>query len=301
MNYRQLQYAVALSQVRNFSQVAEQLNISQPALSKQILALEQDLGVRLFDRSTTPLSLTPAGEHFLSEARELISLEDRLRRDMEYFRTGERGRLTIGVSPFRCLYYMPSIVKALRDRFPGLQVILREGNSEQLHKYALEGQVDLSITTLPVDDTLLDIRHLEPEKILLAVPKSMLALLAKTPASCEDGYPTVDLADCEKLPFVVLGQNQILRNLFEKLCSKANIHPQIVVEAVGIATAWSMAQAGVGATILPIQFTQGLQVGQDTVLFSVKNSGTPRQPVIITRKGQLLSQYAQCAIELLSK
>ena len=65
MNSRQLQYAIALSEIRNFSQVAEKLNISQPALSKQILSLENELGVKLFDRATTPLLVTPAGQQFI--------------------------------------------------------------------------------------------------------------------------------------------------------------------------------------------------------------------------------------------
>ena len=75
MNAKQLQYVIALSQARSFSEVAEQLNISQPALSKQVIGLEQELGVRLFDRSTTPLSLTPAGEHFVREAKDLLFKE----------------------------------------------------------------------------------------------------------------------------------------------------------------------------------------------------------------------------------
>ena len=72
MNSRQVKYAIMLAQVRNFSQVAEQLGISQPGLSKHIINLEQDLGVKLFDRNTSPLTLTPAGEHFIREAQELL-------------------------------------------------------------------------------------------------------------------------------------------------------------------------------------------------------------------------------------
>ena len=69
MNSRQLHYAILLSQIRNFSQVAEKLDITQPALSKQILNLENELGVKLFDRNTIPLTLTPAGEHSFRKRR----------------------------------------------------------------------------------------------------------------------------------------------------------------------------------------------------------------------------------------
>ena len=79
MNSRQMEYAVALSKVRNFSQVSEQLNISQPALSKQIQSLEKTLGVRIFDRNSTPLELTPAGACFIREAEALLEREKQLK------------------------------------------------------------------------------------------------------------------------------------------------------------------------------------------------------------------------------
>ena len=74
MNTKQIQYVLALSETLNFSQTAEQLCITQPALSKQILHIEKDLGVKLFDRNHTPLTLTPAGEYFVRNARRLSAL-----------------------------------------------------------------------------------------------------------------------------------------------------------------------------------------------------------------------------------
>ena len=92
------------------SAVSNELGISQPALSKQIGALEQDLGVKLFDRGTNPVSLTPAGAYFIDEAKRMVFAEDQLLRTMEQFKDGKAGRLTIGVSPFRCVSLMPRVV-----------------------------------------------------------------------------------------------------------------------------------------------------------------------------------------------
>ena len=80
MNSRQMQYAVLLAETGSFSQLAENLQITQPALSKQILALEKELGVQLFDRSTTPLTVTPAGAHFVAQAKDLLYQEKQLER-----------------------------------------------------------------------------------------------------------------------------------------------------------------------------------------------------------------------------
>ena len=126
MNSRQLQYAVVLSQVLNISQAAEKLHITQPALSKQILSLEKELNVVLFDRSTTPLTLTRAGECFVAEATDILFREERLRRSMEDFKAGDKGRLTIGISPFRAGYFVSDTIRQLHQEFRGLQVVLKE-------------------------------------------------------------------------------------------------------------------------------------------------------------------------------
>ena len=89
MNNKQLKYAIALSRSLNFSQVAEKLGISQPALSKQILNLEKDLGVELFDRKQNPIALTPAGEHFFAEVQDLVYREEQLYKSMDDFKSGK--------------------------------------------------------------------------------------------------------------------------------------------------------------------------------------------------------------------
>lgn len=301
MNSRQIQYAILLSQTLNFSQVAEQLKISQPALSKQILTLEQELGVKLFDRSTVPLSVTPAGECFIREAKELLLQEDQLKRLMEGFKSGDRGRLVIGISPFRSLYMIPHAVKALKEKFPGLQVVLKELGSAQLHKGTAEGQFDFAIVNLPADETVLDIIPLGQETIVLAVPDEMAELLPVKPAPKGEPLTTVDLADCKKLPFVLLTKQQELRQLFDKLAAKAELFPDTATEVVGITTAWAMVRAGVGATILPLQFIEDNHFGEGISFFTLRDSRPTRQPAIIVRKKQYVSKYAEYAIKLLTE
>ena len=296
MNARQLQYAVLLAQVRNFSQVAEALDISQPALSKQILGLERELGLRLFDRTTTPLSLTPAGEFFIREAQELLYKEDQLIRTMARFKSGESGRLVIGVTPFRSLYLLPPVIRQFKARYPGIQVVLHETGSDQLRKEAAEGKFDFAVVNQPVDESILDVIPLEPDKLALAVPNELVPLIP----GMEPGVSAeVDFRDCKALPFVVVGQTQEMRKLFDKMCALADFHPLLAAEVVGVTTAWAMAHAGVGATLLPLQFVAGEKFDQNMTLFNIKNTPFPRHPVIVTRRGQYLSQAAQYAINLL--
>lgn len=294
MNSRQLQYAIQLSQIRNFSQVAEQLGITQPALSKQILNLENELGLKLFDRNHVPLTLTPAGEYFIQKAKDIISAEDQLQRALEQFKSGENGRLTIGVTPFRSLYLMPAIVRRIKEKYPGVQVTLHEANTTQLRKDAAEGKFDLAVINLPVDESVLDVIPLQPDKLVLAVSCSLAADL-----DLQSGE-TIDFSRCRNLPFVTVGTSQEMRQLFDKLCAAADFHPNIAAEVVGIATAWAMAQAGIGATLLPLQFVENQPFRENLKFFPISCSYALRQPAIITKRGQYLSDFARYAMELLS-
>lgn len=299
MNSRQLQYVLLLSEELNFSQVAEQLNISQPALSKQIMALEKELGVKLFDRSSIPLTLTPAGESFVADAKELIFREEQLKRSMEDFKNEKKGRLEIGVSPFRCLYFMPTIIKKLREEYHNLQIILHETTSSQLHKLATDGVLDFVIMNLPVDEALLDIIPLKPERLVLAVPENLQHLIAEDSVSESDVLQTIDFSKCEKLPFITLSAQQELRQLFDKLCLTSGLRAEITTEVIGITSAWAMARAGVGATVLPLQFIKDNAIKDNLKYYFIDSESTLRHPAVVTRKGQHISKYAKSAIEIL--
>ena len=297
MNTKQIQYVLMLSETLNFSQVEDRLGISQPTLSKQIQHLEKDLGVKLFDRDHSPLTMTPAGEYFVRNARELMYHEEQLRKGLGQFRSGESGRLDIGVTPFRSMYLMPNLVKEIRDRYPGVQVCLHEEVSSQLRKEAAEGKYDLAVVNLPVDTALLDVIELEPDTLVLAVHRSMVG---KLPISEEGEYITVDFKEVQDMPFVVLTPGRELRQLFDGLCAAADFHPIIAAEVKGVISAWSMARAGVGAALLPLQFVHRQNFDKDLALYVVKNSLYSRQPVIATRRGQVRTPYADYAIELLT-
>lgn len=298
MNQKQLQYAIKLSETLNISHVAEQLNISQPALSKQILSLENELGLRLFDRSCIPMKLTPAGEYFFKEAQKIMYEQEQLVRSMEKFKSGEIGRLVIGISPFRSLYLMPFLANKINEKFPGIQIFLNEVGSDVLRKDVADGKYDFAIVNLPVNESVLETIPLEADTLVLAVPNQMMHHL---PFDNSDNLTEIDFADCRDLPFISVGQSQELRLLFENLCAQANITPKIFMEVVGITTAWAMANAGLGATLLPLQFIKGTEFNSNVTLFKIKDNNFLRQPAIVTRKGQYLSDYAKYAIKILTE
>lgn len=295
MNYRQLRYAIELSRVGSFSVVAESLKISQPALSKQILSLEEELGVKLFDRSTSPLLLTPAGEDFIRQAKEIVYREDSLKRSMETFRSGSAGQLYIGITPFRSSYLILDMIKKVRAKFPNIRIKLNEIKNDLLRQETAEGKYDFSIVNLPVDDALLDVIPLEADKLVLVLPNGISHLVR---GRWDNGE--IDFIQCRDLPFVAVSPAQEMRQLFEKLCITAGFLPNVAVEVVGLNTAWSMARSGIAATILPEQFVKHESTDGVEVL-NIRNAKYTRQPVIAVKRDRPLSPAASYAISVLTK
>jgi DNA-binding transcriptional LysR family regulator len=291
MNSRQLQYAVFLSEIMNISQAAQLLGITQPALSKQILSLEKELDVTLFDRNESPLKLTPAGEYFVQNAKDILYREEELYRSMEAFRTGEKGRLVIGISPFKASYFLTDVIKKLHAHFPGLQIVLDEKNSAGLQKDTADGIVDFSILNLPVDDSTFDTFPLEEEKVVLVIPKEFSKKLPSNSNS------QISFEDCKEIPFIALSKNQELRVLFDKLCKIENVSLNIATEVVGVTTAYNLACNGVGATLIPLKFAQVTGLDKNVSLYNLKKTGISRSPAIVVKKGRYISEYAKTAME----
>ncbi len=295
MNSRQIQYAVLLSEVGNFSKLAEKLNITQPALSKQILSLEKELGVQLFDRNNSPLTLTVAGEYFVEKAKEILYKEKQLLHSMEQFKTGVKGQLVIGITPFRSAYMVSKTIKVFREKYPGVQVKLLERSNNLLKKDVVDGKFDFAIVNLPVDESQLEIIPMEPDKLVLVMPKDF-----------SERYPqfadknSCDFKDCENIPFAVVGKGQEMRILFDELCNSSGVWPNIAAEVISLTTSWEMVNAGITAAILPLQFVNAVNTENNIKIVELTNKINIRQPAIVYKKGQFISEKAQYAISLLS-
>ncbi len=292
MNFRQMKYLVTLAETLNFSLAAEALGVSQPALSKQIISIEKEFGITLFNRSSVPLTLTPAGEEIVKQCKEMLYSQSQLQSIADEFKNGNKGRLIIGISPFRATYFLNDVILKLRQKFPGLEIVLKETGSAELHKMAVEGKVDLAIINQPFDDALLDVIPLSEEKLVLAIPKNVSSKLLKR------GIETPTLKNIEEFPFIALSKNQELRQMLNKLCATENIKLNVSVEVNGIATAWNLAQAGIGATVVPMSYAENLKT-KNLTLVPLETQSSVRKPAIVTKKGAYITTFAIEAIKLI--
>ncbi len=153
-----MRYVVAVAELGNFTRAAERCFVVQSALSHQVARLEQELGARLFHRTSRQVRLTPAGEAFLPEARRCLEAADRARAEVAAA-TGEiRGRLSVGVIPTVAAVDVPRALRTFHGRYPKVRVGLSTGSSDALVRRVSDGRLDLAFLGLPVGTEVKTIR-----------------------------------------------------------------------------------------------------------------------------------------------
>lgn len=151
MTLNQLSYALALQKYQNFKRAAEHLSISQPALSIQVQKLEDEIGIKLFNRTTSPVEVTTDGELFLIRAQELVNNARKLENFVTDLKDDFGGTLTIGVIPTLAPFLVPLFSTSLNKEYPKLQLIFKEQITENVVSNVRNGDLDVGIISTPIN------------------------------------------------------------------------------------------------------------------------------------------------------
>jgi DNA-binding transcriptional LysR family regulator len=172
MELRHLRYFVAVAEELHFRRAAERLGVAQPAISEQVRKLEEELGVQLFERTTRRVSLTPAGDVFLVEARRVLEQAERARRAAT--RTGDHanGRLRLGHLPDAVPPALPRALRRFALATPGVEVVLETHPSRQLIERVRDRQLDAAVVCLPAPVSGLRVTTLGEEGVVVALSET---------------------------------------------------------------------------------------------------------------------------------
>ncbi len=194
INSRRLDHVVALSEEGSFAKAAVRVHLSQPALSRSIQSLEEEFGIRLFDRASRGVTLTPAGKLIVQRARRVLFEARSLERDVELLKTSEAGSLAIGVGPYCAEILLPGLLIEFAQRYPKLSVRIELSDGASLLEQLLDEEVDLVVT----DQRGL---HMNPRISMFRMPQHEAALYVRQghPLLLRDRIMTADLRD---YPFV---------------------------------------------------------------------------------------------------
>lgn len=295
MELRQLLYTLKIAEEKNFSRAADKLHIAQPSLSQQLSKLEQELGVKLFQRNTSTVELTYAGASFIAHAQKIMDAVAQLRQEMDDISQLRAGRVVVGSMPITGSHLLPYVLPAFKASYPNIQVTLLEDTSLNLEKLTAEGGTDLSLLSLPLQEPTLAYEPIGEEIIDLAVPPNHRL------AASGEARSGVELAQLRDEPFIVLKKGQGFRKLTFDLCRGAGFEPNVVFESNNIETVQSLVAAGMGITLVPRFIARAKRSELIPAYLPLAAPAPSRTLVIAYRKGRYLSKAAEAFIETFKK
>ncbi|WP_171122967.1 MULTISPECIES: hydrogen peroxide-inducible genes activator [unclassified Ruegeria] len=273
---RQLEYIVTVSRLGRFGLAADVLNVSQPSLSAQISAVEQELGLRIFERNRGGVHATAKGEAFISRAQKILAEVQDLRHAM----TSDApvgGRLRLGVLPSIGPYLLPQAIKKIHRDRPGLRIVVREENTRDLEQGLKAGRFDLIIST-PEDHPNTMQQRLFNETLWIGV--AVDDLLARD----LHGVTAEDLRD--RL-ILTLDQSHRLSRIVYALAAECGGVVSDEYEGTTLDSIVLMAASGVGVAVLPDLYARRQGIYRDEVrLRPLAIPNANRDIALLARRGE---------------
>ncbi|GAA0430721.1 LysR substrate-binding domain-containing protein [Streptomyces luteireticuli] len=244
MQLQQLRYFATVAELRHFTRAAEALHIAQPSLSQQIRALERELGADLFHRARGNITLTDAGEALLPLARRILADTDTARREVQEVAQLRRGRVRLGAPPSLCASLVPDVLREYHARFPGIELLIDEGGSQDLVRSLAAGGLDLAliITPLGVGAPALETTELLREDLVVVSSPSVPAPVRRHRMRVED---------LRRLPLVMFRRGYDLREMTIAACRASGFEPTFTVEGGEMDAVLGFVRAGLGVAVVP--------------------------------------------------
>jgi len=279
---RLVRYFVAVAEELHFGRAAHRLRMAQPGLSQQIRSLEEQLGVRLLDRTSRQVKLTPAGALLLDEGRRLLAQAERTADHVRRAGLGQVGRITAAAIGSATYDILPRLLREHRKRFPDVEVALREMSTPAQVQALRSGEIDVGLLRVPADTADLVVHTVREDRMALMLPEAhplarkkriLLRSLAKEPLILFPTSPRPSWAD------TVIAA-----------CREAGFEPAVAQEAMESATVVSFVAAGVGIAIVP----EGLKaLARPGVVFRLVAPPAPiTHLAVVHRTGDLLPAAA---------
>ncbi len=238
MNHRTALYVRTVAKEGSFSKAAEKLYISQPSLSENILKAEKEYGVQFFNRKTTPVVLTYAGQLYLKTAEDIDRLDEQLTRQLGDINDNAAGRIVVGESPTMSSRLVPYLFKTFHQKYPDVQLVLKEGSNPQLIDDVRHGRSDIAFVSYDVSDLV---------SVVIADRRILLSRSLQKDEERQD-IKTISLKTLEGEPFILLSKGREIRNLADAIFEKNAFRPGIAYETQSYILSQYMAEAGLGWT-----------------------------------------------------
>ena len=308
---KEMEYVYAVYEEQSFSKAARKLYLSQPALSAAVRRAEAEIHTPIFDRSTNPIRLTPAGSYYIDAVKRILDIRQEMESYFDALAGKCQGTVKVGAASFFCAHVLPSVAEEFQQQYPAWRASLLEVNAPDLYPCLQSGTIDLSLSVEAADPHLFHSTVWQEEQILLAVPAAFsvnqrLEEFQLTAGQVRDGlhlkedFPAVDLSRFAQEPFLLLKEGNDLCQRARKLCRNAGFVPKAGMELDQMLTAYYVARDGKGCTFLRDGMAQ-IMGGDDRLIFYKLADEAARRAVLLSwRKSAELSRPAKALLGFLT-
>ncbi|WP_417377167.1 LysR family transcriptional regulator [Gimesia maris] len=268
MEVDQLRYFLRVAERGNFTRAAEELMISQPALSRSIQKLEEELGQPVFERKTRSVALTEAGKLLQSRAQQVLTLLADTKAEISD--DGQSGQIRVGAIPTIAPFFLPDLLRQFSAEFPKASLIVQEDTTDHLLKRCTQGEIDLAIIALPVPAKYLEVEELFEEELFLVLPPDH-PLVNK---------PHIRLNDIKSYPFVLLDEAHCLSDNIVSFCRQRSFHPVAVEQTSQLAMVQELVSLSHGISMIP-QMARRLDKTDRRVYRSISGNCPTRKIAVV--------------------
>lgn len=240
MNLKQLRYFLTIVEEGQITAAAKKLHIAQPPLSYQLRLLEEELGVQLMKRGSRNITLTPAGKLLKQRAEQIFSLTTSTSREMELYKKGNAGTLSIGTISSSSNIIPDTSIAAFADLYPNIKFDIHEGNSYEVIEMLDKGVIDVGIVRTPFRKSGVNVRYAEVEPIVAVFPNDKLV---------GEKEEQISLKELDNEPLIIYRRfNDLIHAVFET----EQLVPNIKCRNDDARTTLNWTKAGFGIGIVPL-------------------------------------------------
>ena len=288
MTLQQFEYIIALEKFRHFTKAAEHCNVTQPTLSAMIQKLEDELDVKIFDRSQQPIAPTAAGLLVIKQAKETLVQAEQIKNIVQEQKQDVAGKFTLGILPTIAPYLLPRFISVLTKKYPKLELRIAELKTHEIKRALLNGDIDAGV--------LADIEDLEGYNISHLFYEQYLAYVSKTCPLYEK--QVVKSSDLQNHQLWLLDEGHCFRDQMVKYCQLKSAQDSQMTYSLGsIETFMRMVESGCGVTFIPWMAVQQLSETQKELVRPFAIPIPSRRLVMATNKNFIRHTILTAIIE----
>jgi len=285
MTITQLKYVLAVAEHQNFTVASEHCFVTQPTLSMQIQKLEDELDIKIFNRSKKPIQLTQVGEKIVAQAKTIVNESNRITDIVDQQKGYIGGEFKLGIIPTIMPTILPMFLKTFIKKYPKVNLVIEELTTEEIIKKLSDGHIDAAIAATPLENEAIKERVLYFEPFVGFIPENHRLFSQKT----------IDADDLELDDILLLEDGHCFKASVLNLCSafKKDTTSHFHLESGSFSTLVKLSKENMGMTLLPYLHTLDLNEKDQTHLREFNAPAPAREVSLIYHKSQLKMQLIE--------